>query len=226
MFLGMSQRLLPWLVGAVIAIVSLAVIAVQLYPIYQEFNNPKQSATLAVSTLGAEQATTQSQALRDTASFALFGQYNTKAPEQTQVQDLPKTKLRLILTGVSATADQNNAYALVEDPKRITDSYRVGDALPGNATLHEVHPDRIILNRSGKLETLFFPEASSSTRLLSSTINNNDDDELDQGADVSFVNNYGETPVNIPSGTARISPAEKRNIRDKLSALRARLKSQ
>lgn len=226
MFLGMSQRLLPWLAGLTIAILSIVVLAMQVYPIYKEINDPKPITAPTTNLTNKPQNNASNQALRNAATFSLFGKYNTEAPAQQKVQNIPKTKLRLVLTGVSATADQSNAYALIEDPKRVTDSYRVGDTLPGNATLHEVHHDRIILDRSGKLETLFFPETDSSTRLLASTMNSNDDDEPVQGADVSFVNNYGESPVNIPQGATRISPAEKRNIRDKLSALRARLKNQ
>ncbi|MDP7042290.1 MAG: type II secretion system protein N, partial [Gammaproteobacteria bacterium] len=38
--------------------------------------------------------------------------------------------------------------------------YFIRDRVPGGALLHEVHPDRVILNRGGTLETLKLPKFS------------------------------------------------------------------
>jgi general secretion pathway protein C len=95
-------------------------------------------------------------------SLQLFG--NTKANDpgaQQNTENLPETNLQLTLRGVLAATADVAGSALIEDDRNNTDAYLVGDTLPGNATLHSVHPARIIIGRSGKLENLYFPEIDS-----------------------------------------------------------------
>ncbi|WP_018404700.1 type II secretion system protein N [Marinobacter gelidimuriae] len=92
-------------------------------------------------------------------SLQLFS--NTQADDpgvQQSTEDLPETNLQLTLRGVLAAAGDFAGSALFEDDRNNTDAYLVGDTLPGNATLRSVHPARIIIERSGKLENLYFPE--------------------------------------------------------------------
>jgi len=66
----------------------------------------------------------------------------------------PETRLRLSLHGVFASDDPALAMAIIAEKGGRDRAYRRGDALPGGATLHEIYPDRVILSRNGKLETL------------------------------------------------------------------------
>lgn len=68
--------------------------------------------------------------------------------------DAPDTRLKLILRGVFATEQSGKAQAIIADPKGEEEHYAVGDLLPGNAELSEVYPDRVILQRNGRYETL------------------------------------------------------------------------
>jgi general secretion pathway protein C len=97
-------------------------------------------------------------------SLALFG----TATESGQAADintenLPETNLRLTLRGVLAAEGEFPGSALVEDESRNTEAYLVGDTLPGNARLRTVLANRVIIERAGKLENLYFPENEDRT---------------------------------------------------------------
>ncbi|HHJ14153.1 MAG TPA: type II secretion system protein GspC [Gammaproteobacteria bacterium] len=96
---------------------------------------------------------------RQLASLHLFGVAGRKAPAASRPAPVsaPETRLRLTLRGVFAADETSQGRAIIADPKGKEDSYGVGDPLPGGATLTEVHPDRIILERSGRYETLRLP---------------------------------------------------------------------
>ena len=59
--------------------------------------------------------------------------------------DAPDTQLKLTLRGVFSCDNKEEARGIVADPKGNEESYGIGDAIPGNATLSEVYPDRVIL---------------------------------------------------------------------------------
>ena len=80
----------------------------------------------------------------------------------------PETKLKLILRGVLASDDPQNARAIIADPRGKELQYGLGDKLPGNAELSEVHPDRIILMRNGRYETLRLPKDKKTTSKVAS----------------------------------------------------------
>jgi len=69
----------------------------------------------------------------------------------------PDTRLQLTLRGVLASDEPDGARAIIADPKGKDEQYSIGDALPGNAELSEIYPDRVILKRSGRYETLRLP---------------------------------------------------------------------
>jgi general secretion pathway protein C len=80
------------------------------------------------------------------------------APVQTSAPvDAPETKLKLVLRGVYSSNDQGKGHAIVADPRGKEERYSIGDMLPGNAELSEVHADKIILQRGGRYETLRLP---------------------------------------------------------------------
>lgn len=76
--------------------------------------------------------------------------------------DLPETNLKLTLRGLIASTKPDEARAIVADPSGKEDFYRIGDKLPGNAELVEIHPDRIVIRRGGRYETLKLPKESLS----------------------------------------------------------------
>ena len=84
----------------------------------------------------------------------LFGEANVVPVKTKGPIVAPETRLRLVLNGVFASPDPALAMAIIAEKGGRDRAYRRGDALPGGATLHEIYPDRVILSRSGRLETL------------------------------------------------------------------------
>jgi general secretion pathway protein C len=90
-------------------------------------------------------------------------------PVQTNTPlEAPETKLKLILKGALASNDPEHARALIADPRGKELPYAVGDKLPGNAELSEIHSDRIILKRNGRFETLRLPKDKKSSNTVAS----------------------------------------------------------
>ena len=87
----------------------------------------------------------------------LFGEADAAAPPTTAVS-APETRLNLKLLGTIAASDDSIAHAIITDDRKQTNVYFVEDPVPGNATLHEVFPDRVILKRGGAYETLRLPK--------------------------------------------------------------------
>ncbi len=84
----------------------------------------------------------------------LFGQY---AP-QTVSSDAPDTTLALTLHGIVAGKRAQDSRALIvvngdEEP------YAVGAQLPGGALIQAIYPDRVMLERDGRVEALRLPKA-------------------------------------------------------------------
>jgi len=76
--------------------------------------------------------------------------------------DAPDTRLKLVLRGVYVSDEYGKARAIIADPKNKEEQYAIGDMLPGNAELSEVYPDRVILQRNGRYETLrLIPDSKS-----------------------------------------------------------------
>lgn len=95
---------------------------------------------------------------RQIADWHLFGVVGDEKLQKKQVLDAPDTRLKLILRGVFATEESTGGRAIVGDPKGKEENYAVGDPLPGGAKLSEIYPDRIILERNGRFETLRLPK--------------------------------------------------------------------
>ncbi|MFN2308375.1 MAG: type II secretion system protein GspC [Gammaproteobacteria bacterium] len=81
----------------------------------------------------------------------------TAAPGAGAPIDAPDTRLNLVLRGVLSSGDPEQARAIIAEPNGIENFFRVGSTLPGGAELKEIYPDRIILLRAGRHETLRLP---------------------------------------------------------------------
>jgi general secretion pathway protein C len=90
-------------------------------------------------------------------------------PVQTNTPiEAPDTKLQLILRGALASNDPEHARAIIADPRGKEEQYAIGKQLPGNAELSEIHPDRVILKRNGRYETLRLPKEEVSSNTVAS----------------------------------------------------------
>ncbi len=92
----------------------------------------------------------------------LFGVAGATAASDGATAEV-ETRLPLQLLGVfvaeQGSADADSA-AIVAQKGKPGELYQIGDLLPGNAELIEVHPQHIVLRRAGARETLRFPDVA------------------------------------------------------------------
>lgn len=86
------------------------------------------------------------------AAAGLFGRH-TAAPTGQSLQNAPDTPLNLTLLGVLADSREEFSRALIAQGSD-EQSYAVGDDVARGVTLQAIFPDRVILSRNGRLETL------------------------------------------------------------------------
>ncbi|WP_428809640.1 type II secretion system protein GspC [Vibrio lamellibrachiae] len=101
----------------------------------------------------------QPQSSLDTSSLKnshLFGVYQqeSKPVEKPVVQDAPKTKLNLTLVGVVASSDESKSLAVIAN-RGSQSTYGIREQIEGTrAQLKAVFSDRVIIDNSGRDETL------------------------------------------------------------------------
>jgi general secretion pathway protein C len=94
----------------------------------------------------------------------LFGETGVQPVATPRVFDAPETRLRLTLEGLFQADDPNRSAAIVAERNQPGELFLVGDRLPGDAVLAEVHRDRIVLRRGAVYETLRFSDEPSTAR--------------------------------------------------------------
>lgn len=153
----------------------------------------------------------------DLTALTLFGTATSDGETgPVDTENLPETNLRLFLRGVMAADGEFPGSALIEDQKGNTEAYPVGDELPGNAKLRSVHPNRVVIERGGKLENLFFPEEKNQSGLSVAASNQ---PEPQQSAPV-----VQPSPSNQTSSPAA-DEQRREEIRRRLEQLRERLRN-
>ena len=70
-----------------------------------------------------------------------------------------ETRLPLTLHGVFVAQEAAESTAIVARKGRSEQVYRIGDQVPGNATLEAVHLDHVVLRRGSVRERLAFPKS-------------------------------------------------------------------
>jgi general secretion pathway protein C len=154
-----NQRL-PGAVSVVLVIAIafyLAKLVWVLVPANEEFDWTVKSVTPAISGPQGSQASTTM--FRTIVSAHLFGEAGAE-PEPVATIDAPETRLNLKLRATIAAPDDSLAHAIIADGKGKDSVYFIKDTVAGGAVLYEIHPDRVILNRGGALETLKLPKIS------------------------------------------------------------------
>lgn len=74
---------------------------------------------------------------------------------------LRQSNLGLVLRAAFAATGDTRGGAIIESSNGEAHWYGLSDNLPGGATLQEVHPNHVVLNRNGSLEQLVFPPLES-----------------------------------------------------------------
>ena len=90
-------------------------------------------------------------------SLELFGKTQETIQEQ-EVIDAPETNLNLELQGVFIAEEASRSTAIVGQKNKTGELYAIGDRLPGNATLHAVFEDHVLIKRGARMEKLQFSD--------------------------------------------------------------------
>jgi general secretion pathway protein C len=88
----------------------------------------------------------------------LFGLAGATDPASTDPSAVAATQMNLVLAGTIAHADPARGFGIIGDSAATARVYAVGKTIAGGAKLHSVYPDRVILDRGGKLEALLLPK--------------------------------------------------------------------
>ncbi|AZT83782.1 general secretion pathway protein GspC [Marinobacter sp. NP-4(2019)] len=214
--MSFNNTRLPMLLALAAVVAMIALTSWQAYRFWQQ---ESQRGNQQLRTAAEMKAVSDEQQVPEVtlASLDLFGEAGESTEnQQIDTENLPETNLRLFLRGVLAADGDFPGSALIEDEKNQTEAYLVGDELPGDAKLRSVHANRVIIERGGKLENLYFPESEDQTG-------------LEFAADSSTTpETRGSEPADSPT-RATPSPAaddqRREEIRRRLEQLRERLRN-
>jgi len=127
----------------------------------EEQVSPVQQKTRSISHKQAQQNN-----FRKLTSANIFG-VSDKVTVQKQTK-APETRLNLTLKGVLAAKPMNRASAIIAQGKSgKEDIYGVGDRMPGGVLIKEIHPEYVVLDRNGQLETLKLQKISGVANIKS-----------------------------------------------------------
>lgn len=103
---------------------------------------------------------------------SLFGQYSESTPvvDTPKVVDAPKTRLNLVLVGVVASSDVDKNLAVIAN-RGAQSTYGINEVIEGTrAKLKAVFADRVIIDNSGRDETLMLDGIDYAARNSASSI--------------------------------------------------------
>jgi general secretion pathway protein C len=89
------------------------------------------------------------------ANAHLFGE--PPPPSPADDANAPQTNMPLVLTGIIAGHTPQDGLAILGPNANSTRVYAVGQRVPGNATVHAIYEDRVLLDRGGNIEALTLP---------------------------------------------------------------------
>ncbi len=131
------------------------------FPQDEEQLLPVQQKTRSISNKQAQQNN-----FRKLTSANIFG-VSDKVTVQKQTK-APETRLNLTLKGVLAAIPMQRASAIIAQGKSgKEDIYGVGDKIPGGVLIKEIHPEYVVLDRNGQLETLKLQKISGVANIKS-----------------------------------------------------------
>jgi len=88
----------------------------------------------------------------------LFGAPQKAAADPTNA---PPAQTNLVLAGTWASDDPSKGFAFIGESANAARMYGVGKAVRQGTVLHSVYAEKVILDTSGKLESLFLPRLSA-----------------------------------------------------------------
>ncbi len=87
--------------------------------------------------------------------WPLFGDYIPKQFGDLQVK---RSLLDLHLVGILYSTSTQESQVILRGGSGVEQSYKVGDRLPGGATIKQISEDSVLVMHNGELESLFLPK--------------------------------------------------------------------
>ncbi len=171
--IALASRYLPFWVSLLLVILIGFYLARSIWSLYPA---PEPASWEPPVFLGQQSGQESSRASSDFSPLInahLFGSASTEVVQAEETIDAPETRLNLKLRGTVTDGDDQMAHAIIADSSGKEKVYFLHDAVPGNATLHQVQADRVILNRGGILEALKLPRESGDRRVSATRTPNN-----------------------------------------------------
>ncbi|KZY60121.1 hypothetical protein A3742_05850 [Oleiphilus sp. HI0071] len=154
-------------IGALALAVYLAALCARL--VWFVLDEKQQAIPTRFSASNSDNSDGQRRVTRAIDRYHLFGEAGQVAVQSEKPKEAPKTKLRLILKGVFTGDEGGKSGAIIEEIGKSAEYYGIGDSLPGGVKLAEVYPDRVLLDRNGAYEALYFDE-SAQTGVISEVV--------------------------------------------------------
>ena len=113
------------------------------------------------------------------ADLQLFGPADPRDRVADIPDDAPQTRLNLSLRGLFHSESQDRALAIIAAGSNTENIYRVGDELPGGASIDAIRVDRVVLLRDGRHEILTLPKERVDTARAAPSLPDVDEDAAD-----------------------------------------------
>lgn len=138
------------------------------------------------------------------ASASLFGHYQPPAnPGAAAMNNAPDTQLNLSLLGIFA-GSARDSRALIGKQDGDEAPYAIGDTITNGVTLQAIFPDRVVLSRNGRLETLRLDKDRPSTG--GEPVMANEDDDATEMPELARIRNEILTDPGKASEYIRVQP--------------------
>ncbi|ROH89159.1 type II secretion system protein GspC [Stagnimonas aquatica] len=112
------------------------------------------------------------------ASSHLFGEYRAGAvSDAASLANAPDTQLNFTLLGILAGSSDAESLALISREGGDEAPFRIGDDVSPGVNLQAIFPDRVILSRNGRLETLRLDKDAPSNAPLLNAVAQGDSQE-------------------------------------------------
>jgi len=135
------------------------------------------------------------------ATLSLFGEATEQVVEQVSA---PETRLNLELQGVFTNENPALSSAIIAERGKSGELFSIGDRVPGNALLHTVEPDHVLIKRGNRLEKLLFPKQRLGITSVSGA-----DDRVNRNQTSSRARTVGRAPMESSDGVSQTSRAER-----------------
>ncbi len=154
-------RRLPPLVSLLLVVLVAALLAQLLWALIPIPESARWRAPTVTAGSSTPRATNTS--IDGIVGAQLFGNFRAEAvTADGRAQEAPDTRLSLTLLGILAGGD-HDSRALIANSSGEEKPYAIGDDVVSGVNLQAIFPDRVILSRSGQLETLRLNRDAPST---------------------------------------------------------------